>query len=598
MRHDEIAPSLTWDLTALYADIDGWRAEKERLSGLVSRLPDHKGHLGDSAQTLLAFLDADTAVDKLLSSLYLYASLRSDEDLGDASNRALVKEIEQVETDYSQATSYAEPELSALSDERVSRWLAEAPRLAEYGMLFDRLRRRRPHILSDREERLLSLTSLLGDTPRDAFDIFSDAEMPRPTVTLHDGTAVTLDHSTYARVRASSNRDDRRTAFEAFWDNYRRYEGTFGELLNGKVRQRLFSARARGYDTALDAALIHNAIPREVYTGLIANVREALPTFHRYLRVKARLLGVEQLHYYDLYAPPAASLDKRYTWAEAQATIDEALRPLGEEYRGVVRRAFSERWIDAMPAEGKASGAYSNGAAYDVHPYILMNFDGRYSSVSTLAHELGHALHSYMTNRSQPYPTHSYSTFVAEVASTFNEALLDHHVLRGLTGTGERLALLSSMLDGFKGTLFRQTQFAEFQLRVHTMAEQGEPITGGVLSRLYLQLTREYYGHSSGACVVDEPAALEWAFIPHFYMGFYVWQYSTSFVASQALASSVLRGEAGSLERYMGLLRSGDSRYPIDLLRSAGVDMQSGAPFARAVERLDALLDEVEGLLA
>lgn len=596
MEREAVNEALKWDLTPLFKDVASWHQLKTLLDVLIGNLKSYEGTLGQSAGQLYTFMQNDDMVCRWLSRLYLYASLLSDEDVGNAANQALVKEAEQRDIDYEQATSWVQPELAGLDDETIDRYCEQEPHLRQYRMTFDRIRRRRPHILGLDEERLLSLTALLGDTPQTAFNIFSDAEMPKPVVTLSDGRQVQLDHTEFSRQRASAVRDDRKLCYEAFWDNYKHYEGTFGELLNGNVRRRLFGAKARKFGSTLEAALLHNDIPEGVYTGLIENVHRALPTFHRYLRVKARLLGVEELHYYDLYAPPAASLERQYTWEEARTLVDEALRPLGEEYRSIVGQAFEQRWIDAMPSEGKANGAYSNGGAYDVHPYILMNFNGRYDSVSTLIHELGHTMHSYLTNRAQPYATHSYATFVAEVASTFNEALLDEMMLGRLTEPSERLALLMNMLDGFKGTLFRQTQFAEFQLRVHQMAQEGKPITGAGLSELYLSITRKYYGHTEGACVVDEPTAIEWAFIPHFYMGYYVYQYSTSFVASQALSAQVLAGEAGALERYKRLLMSGDSDYPIALLRAAGVDMLSPLPFETTITKMNRLLDMVEEL--
>lgn len=594
---DEIEDQYKWDLTPLYADKKEWKAKKEDLARRLPGIRDYKGRLGESSATLLSFMRLTDELDKEISRLYLYTSLLSDEDVSNADNVALTKEMEQVCIDYDQISDFVRPEMAQISDETYDRFLAQEPGLADYRMDIDIIRRQREHTLSDTEEAILSKMSLLGDTPTDAYNIFSDAEMPRPRITIQDGAEVELDHSTFGIVRASQNRADRKAAFDAFWDNYKKFEGTFGELMGGKVRESLFSAKVRKYASTLDAALSHNKIPTDVYHSLVDNVNRNLPTFHRYLRLKKRLLGVDELHYYDLYAPATPGVSLKFTIDEAKSLVMEALMPMPASYQEVVARAFSERWIDMMPSANKATGAYSNGAAYDVHPYILMNFDGSYDSVGTMIHELGHTMQSYLSNKHQPYPLHNYTIFVAEVASTFNEALLDHLMLGKITDREQRISLLMNMLDGFKGTLFRQTQFAEFQLAMHERASKGLPLTGKALSEIYGDITRRYYGHAEGVSVVDDKVDIEWAFIPHFYMGFYVYQYSTSFVASQALSEQVLRGDTGSLERYMNFLSAGRSKYPIDELADAGVDMLSSKPFDQCIGKMNSLMDQIEDLM-
>lgn len=593
----EVETRYKWDLTPLYPSVEAWREAKTALAGRIGEIAAFKGKIGESAQSLLNYLSLSYDFDKELSRLYIYTSLLSDEDVSNADNMALTKEIEQVAIDYDLATDFVRPEMAAIPDETIERYIKEEPALATYKMDFDIISRQRAHTLSDAEEAVLAKMSLMGDAPSGAYNIFSDAEMPRPKITLKDGTEVELDHSTFGMVRASSCRDDRKAAFDAFWSNYKKFEGTFGELMAGKVRASLFGAKVRKYGSTLESALSYNKIPTDVYRSLVENVNRNLPTFHRYLRLKQRLLGVEQLHYYDLYAPATEGVDLKYSYEEAQKMVLEAIAPLTDEYKKVVKRAFDERWIDVYPTKNKATGAYSNGAAYDVHPYILLNYDDRYENVGTLIHELGHTMQSYFSNKTQPYALHNYSIFVAEVASTFNEALLDHLMLEKIKDKDQRIALLMSMLDGFKGTLFRQTQFAEFQLRMHEMAERGEPLTGKALSKLYGDITRKYYGHEEGACIVDEPVEIEWAFIPHFYMGFYVYQYSTSFVASQALSEQVLSGDKKAAERYMNFLCAGRSKYPIDELSDAGVDMLSSEPFDQCISKMNKLMDEIEALL-
>ncbi len=376
------------------------------------------------------------------------------------------------------------------------------------------------------------------------------------------------------------------------------YKGTFGATLNGQVQANEFYANARHYKTALEAALDGPNIPTSVYTRLVEGVNEGLPTFHRYLQLRKKMMNLPDLHYYDLYAPLVASADLSYTPEESQANVLAALAPLGPEYVAAVTRAFNQRWIDLLPNEGKKSGAYSNGAAYDVHPYMLINFNGKYTDMSTVAHELGHTMQSYLSNKAQPFHLASYPTFVAEVASTFNEALLIEHMLKTIKDDTARLSLLGNYLENIKGTVFRQTQFAEFELRIHQLAEKGEPITGEALDKLYLDITRRYYGHDKGICIVEDYIGHEWAFIPHFYYDFYVFQYATSFTASAALSEKVLAGDAAATKRYLAFLSAGGSKYAIELLKDAGVDMTTDEPLRLTLQKMNRVMDEMEKLLA
>ncbi len=360
----------------------------------------------------------------------------------------------------------------------------------------------------------------------------------------------------------------------------------------------MFYARARGYGSCLQSSLDRNAIPVEVYQGLIANVNKNLGCFHRYLGIKKRMLGVDQLRYSDVYAPVVKDLQLHYTYDRAQQLVLDAVRPLGEDYVATVRQSFDRRWIDVYPTTGKRSGAYSNGSCYDVHPYILLNFNGQYDDVSTLAHELGHTMHSFYSNKVQPYPTADYSIFVAEVASTLNEALLIDRMLKTIQDDNTRLTLLMNRLDGIKGTVFRQTQFAEFELAIHQKAEAGEPLTAESLTRLYGDIARKYYGHDQGVCKVDDLYCLEWAFIPHFYMNFYVYQYATSFTASTTLSQQVLSGAPGAAKRYLDFLSSGGSEYPIPTLKKAGVDMLTSEPFDKTMAEMNRIMDQIEAILA
>ncbi|HCV42054.1 MAG TPA: oligoendopeptidase F, partial [Bacteroidetes bacterium] len=372
----------------------------------------------------------------------------------------------------------------------------------------------------------------------------------------------------------------------------------FGTQLYAEVKKNLFYTRSRKYKSSLERALDGSNIPLVVYQGLIDNVNAHLGTFHRYLKLRQRMLGVEKLHYYDLYCPVVADVDLKYTIEESQNHVLASLAPLGDEYIAVARKGFAERWLDVFPNEGKRSGAYSNGAVYDVHPYMLLNYNGKYDDVSTLTHELGHTMHSYLSNKNQPYATADYSIFVAEVASTLNEALLMDYMLKTIQDDGIRLSLLGNALDGIRGTVFRQTQFAEFEWRIHEKVEKGEALTGDVLSELYDAINKRYYGHEQGVCIVDDEVKCEWANIPHFYYNFYVYQYATSFTASAAISELILAGDVDATKRYLTLLSSGGSDYPIDLLKRAGVDMTTSVPFELTMRKMNRVMDEMEHILS
>ncbi|MHC4265990.1 MAG: M3 family oligoendopeptidase, partial [Planctomycetota bacterium] len=390
---------------------------------------------------------------------------------------------------------------------------------------------------------------------------------------------------------------DREAVFQAFWETFNKFKGTFGTQLYANVKTDMFYARTRNYDSSLHSALDNNNIPIEVYLALIENVHKNLDTFHRYLNLKKRMLGVDQLKYSDVYAPVVKGIDLQYSFDEAKQLVLDSAEPLGTDYTTIVKKAFDDRWIDVYPTPGKRAGAYSNGSVYDVHPYILMNYNGQYDDVSTLTHELGHTMHSYFSNSSQPYPTADYSIFVAEVASTFNEALLIKKMLSEIKDTDTRLSLLMNYLEGARQTVFRQTQFAEFELKIHEMAERGEPLTGDALTKLYGDIIKEYYGHDKGICYIDEKYTVEWAYVPHFYYNFYVFQYSTSFTASTALVEKVFEKEPEAIQRYIEFLSAGGSDYPINILKKAGVDMTTNEPFNLTMQAMNRTMDEIEEIL-
>jgi oligoendopeptidase F len=594
----KVADRYKWDLTPLYAGDDAWRAAKEKFEGQLATIKQHKGTLGSSAAQLRTALDRLYDLNKELARLYVYASMNSDIDTRVPKYQAMQQEMQQLATRFGSEAAYVEPEILKIDRAVIDRFLQQEPKLGIYRQYLDDILRRQAHTLSEAEEKIIADAGTITEAPSDTFGVFSDADFPYPSMKLSTGEEVRLDKAGFNRYRAVSNRADREKVMDAFFTNIGKYSATFGSTLNGKIQRDLFYMRARKYPTTLAAALDRSNIPVTVYHSLVSGVNANLDTFHRYLRLRKRMMGIDNLHYYDLYAPLVGNVDLDYPIEAAEKNILASLAPLGDEYTSVVRRALNERWIDLYPNLGKRAGAYSQGAAYDVHPYMLLNYNGKYDDMSTLTHELGHTMQSYLSNKNQPFPTADYPTFVAEVASTFNEALLIDHMLETMTDDKARLALLGNYLENIKGTVFRQTQFAEFELRAHELAEKGEPITGEALDKLYLEITRKYYGHDKGVTVVDDYIQHEWAFIPHFYRDYYVFQYATSFTASAALSENVLAGDKNATKRYLTFLSAGGSKYPIELLKEAGVDMTTSQPLDLTMRKMNRVMDEMEKLLA
>jgi oligoendopeptidase F len=595
----KIPAKFTWNLADVYPSESAWRAEKEKVVAELPTLRTFQGKLGSSPQTLADALELMSRLDKELSRLYVYASMLADQDTRLSGPQGMQQEMQQIYASFGAQAAFIEPEVLHVGRATVDRFIDAEPRLKVYAFYLEDIVRRAPHTLSDAEEKILADSGPVAASASNIFGILSNADFPYPTITLSDGTKAKVDQAGYGELRTRPVREDRKNAMSAFFTALGSFGRTFGTTINAEVQKVRFYAKSRKYDSDLEASLDGPNIPTSVYTRLVDGVNKDLPTFHRYLRLRKKMLGLtDDLHYYDLYAPLVADVNLRYTPEEAEKHVLEAVEPLGPDYAKVVQRAFNERWIDFYPTEGKRSGAYSNGGAYDVHPYMLLNYLGQYNDVSTLAHELGHTMHSYYSNKTQPYPTASYQTFVAEVASTFNEALLLDHMLKQIKDKPTRLALLGNYLENAKATVFRQTQFAEFELRMHQMAEKGQPITGDAMAKLYLDITRKYYGHDQGICIVDDYIAHEWSYIPHFYRDFYVFQYGTSFTAAEALSTKVLSGDRTATQRYLTFISSGGSKYPIELLRNAGVDMTTDEPLDLTVRKMNQVMDQMEQLLA
>lgn len=594
----KIPENYKWDLTEVYQTDEGWREAKQRLVTEFPLIEAYRGKVTESPQLLLGCLDLVSRLGKEFSRLYCYASMNSDLDTRNATCLGMEQEMSAIGAEFGAKSSFIEPEILKVDKATIDDFIRREPKLEIYRHNLYETLRRKEHTGTEGEEKIIADAGLMSDAPNTVYGIFSNADFPYAEIEMSDGKKVKLDQAAFALQKSTGNREDRKKVFHAYFGKLNEFRRTFGANLYAEIKKNMFYMRARKYNSCLEHALDGGNISGAVYKGLIENVNANLPTFHRYLALRKRMLGVNELHYYDLYAPLVKDLDLKYSIEEANAHVLASLAPLGEEYMNVSRTCFNDRWVDVFPNEGKRSGAYSNGAVYDAHPYILLNYNGKYDDVSTLTHELGHTMHSFFSNKHQPYSTAHYSIFVAEVASTFNEALLMDYMLKTIKDDSVRLSLLGNYLDGIRGTVFRQVQFSEFELKIHETAEKGEALTGERFGELYDALVKRYYGHEKGITVVDDEMKIEWAHIPHFYYHFYVYQYATSYTASAALSEQVLAGDTEATRRYMQLLSSGGSDYPIELLKKAGVDMTTSLPFELTMKKMNRVMDEMEGILS
>jgi oligoendopeptidase F len=587
----------TWNLGDIYPDDESFHRAKDGLRETIAGLDAWKGRLLESAATLADALETITDAGRLFARLRCYGSLRSDRDTRVSAAQSMRQEVELLATDFSSKTSWMRPEILSGDEATIERFIEQDERLAKHAHFLRDLMRLRAHVLTPAEEQIMAATGLITRDPNSLYELLHNADLPRHEATLHDGSTVRATPVNFMKHRVTRHRDDRRELAKAYFGSYAAMRNTLGQNLFAAVKTHVFRTRIRGYESCVAAALAPENIPMTVYHNLIAQVREKLPLMHRYFGIRARALGVDRLEYHDLYPPLVDEKDQDRGSAEAMRLVSDSLAPLGDEYVQSLDQAFRSRWIDWHPSDGKRAGAYATGWAYDVHPYVLLNYIGDYDSVSTLAHEMGHAMHSFFSNRRQPFATADYSIFVAEVASTLNETLLGKRALELAEDRDTRVSLLAKQLDGMRGTLFRQTMFAEFELEIHTRAERGEVLTGELLDELYLKLLREYHGHDDGVMTVDDRYAVEWAGIPHFYYDFYVYQYATGIIAARALAEALVDGTAGARERYLEFLHAGGSDYPLAVLRRAGVDLETAAPYDAAMQGVERNLDALEDLL-
>jgi len=597
IRRENIAEQYKWKLSDLYRSIDAWKKKKTYLEGEIEEIELFKGTLSKSGKKLFEALDFYSHLEKEFLRLFAYASMLSDQNTMESEPMGLKQQMTHLQTQLKSVSAFYEPEILAIPEKTIKMYIKNTPELQTYMHYLTDILRRKKHTLNQSEERLVAQAGLMAGTAHEIFNILSNADLPYPEVQLSNKEKVRVDPINYALYRESKNRDDRKKIFNVFFETLQKFQRTFGTQLYGELKKNLFYKNVRNYDSSLHASLDQNNIPVEVFYKLVENVNKNLDTLHRYLRLRGRMLGIKDLHFYDAYPSLTEEIDLTYTYDQARDLIQKSLSILGKEYNTVVKRSFEEGWIDVFPNMGKRTGAYMDGIAYDVHPYILLNYKRKYNDVSTLTHELGHALHSYFSNKNQAYVNSHYPIFLAEVASTVNEALLMDHMLKNIKNKNERLALLGHLLDGFRGTLFRQTQFAEFELKINQLTEDGESLTGDRFTELYLEIFKKYYGHDDGVMTIDDQYGVEWAYIPHFYYHFYVYQYSTSFTASQAIVAKILEGEAGIVDKYLTFLSSGCSDYAIPTLQKIGIDMTCDEPFDLTIKKMNQVMDEIEILI-
>ena len=587
---------IEWDLGEIYPSFDAWDAAGTQLEARVAALAAYRGRLGESAAMLREAFDAITGTEKELARLFVFAYLKADEDRRVSAAQERRGLAAALLSEFNETLAFVSPELLRVGSQTLLRYLAEEPGLATHAFNIRNTLRQEPHTLSDEAEQVIAATGPVVQGPERIYAMLTSSDMPFPTVTLSTGEEVRLDQAAYSLHRASRNRDDRKLVFDRFWGAWKAYETTLGQTLDTHVKTHVFQAKTRRYDNALDAALSGPNIPTAVYQKLIEATHRHLPSLHRYFRLRQRMLGLDDLHYYDIY-PPLVASQRTFDIAESKALTLASAAPLGNHYLELLNKGFAGTWMHVYPQQGKAPGAYMYGDVYDVHPFLLLNHNGQFNDVSTFTHEWGHAIHTMLAQEHNPYETVGYATFTAEVASTTNEVLLQEHMLAQDISDQERLFYLGTALEAVRGTFFRQVMFAEFELRIHEMVEAGEALSGEKMTAVYEQLLRQYHGADAGVMTIDPAYAVEWTFIPHFYRNFYVFQYATSIAGGTRFAERFLTGDEQARDDYLAVLSAGGSRYAYELLREYGIDLATDAPYDALIARMDRVMDEIEAIL-
>lgn len=592
---NELATEDTWRLEDIFESDMDWEKEFQGIKEMIPKISDFQGKLGDSADTLFEALSYQDAISLRLGKLYTYAHMRYDQDTANSFYQGINDRATNLYTQVGSALSFIVPEILSIDESKIQSFLEEKEELKVYAHALEEINKQRPHVLSAKEEALLAEASEVMASSSTTFGMLNNADLTFPTIKDENGEEVEVTHGRYTRFLESEDQRVREDAFKAVYETYGKYKNTFGSTLNGAIKKDNFNARVRNYSSARAAALSDNHIPEEVYDNLVNTINDNLHLLHRYVSLRKKVLGVEELHMYDLYTPLVKDVKMEVTYSEAKEYILEGLKPLGEDYLNVLKEGFENRWVDVHENKGKRSGAYSSGA-YGTNPYILMNWQDNVNNLFTLAHEFGHSVHSYYTRQNQPYTYGNYSIFVAEVASTCNEALLNDYLLKTIDDDKKRLYLLNHFLEGFRGTVFRQTMFAEFEHTIHKKAQEGEALTPDLLTEIYYALNKKYFGED---IIIDEEIGLEWARIPHFYYNYYVYQYATGYSAATALSKQILEEGEPAVTRYINnFLKAGSSDYPIEVLKKAGVDMTSSDPIKEACKVFEEKLTEMEKLLS
>jgi len=593
----DVDPKYTWDLTEIYDSEEAWNEARESVLAELENIIAKRGTLGESADQLYDALVLISDTSRTAARVYAYASLQADEDLRVTTDQERRQMAQAMFAQFGEAVAWLQPEILRVGEETIESYIREDERLNRFAHELDDALRNAPHTLGDEAEATLSYFSQSFGSPSSIYSMVANSDIPWPEVEFSDGETARMDSQGYSRYRSSANRDDRKMAFDAFWGTWQDYRNSTGAVLNSHIQTQVALAKARKFDSVLERELFQDNLPPAVYRTLVSEVNKGLPTLHRYFKLRQQMLGLEELNYYDLY-PPLVSLDKEFDFDTSKAITLEAMSALGDEWVERQTKAMDERWMHVYPQRGKRSGAYMQPAAYDVHPYVLLNHNDDYVSLSTMAHEWGHAMHTLYAAEAQPYDTAGYAIFIAEIPSTSLELVLQDYMVKNAESDAERLFYLGSALESLRTTFFRQTMFAEFELALYEVVERGEVLSGERISTIYGEILKRYHGHDEGVVNIDDLYTNEWMFVQHFYFNMYVFQYSTSQTAGTALYETIVRDGEPAVENFKNLLRAGGSDYPNKLLTEAGVDLATPEPYRAVIRKMNAIMDEMETILA
>ncbi len=596
-QHPGNSDAMRWKLSDLYASQESWDQDAQKLGTQLKQFQTCSQQLSLSAANLQSCLDLNADMLKRYARLASYASQFRDEDTGNNQGMDLAQKSDILGSQFEEKTAFLRPAILALGEKKIALWSKSQAGLKVYSHYLQDILRAASHTHDAKTEAMIANFGLATGAAQATYSTLSNADMPWPKIKLSDGKEVTIDQAAYTKYRAVDQRADRKLVFDAFWGKWKDYERSYGVIFYEQLKRDSAYAKVRNYPDSLSQALDANKIPRQVYDQLIEQTRANLPTLHRYFALRGKILGVKDLHYYDIY-PPLVTGNYHYPIQQGMEMVIDSVKPLGDDYRAAMRAGSQAGWMDVYPRPRKRSGAYMNGIAYDVHPYLLLNYNSDYESVSTLGHEWGHAMHSYLANKNQAFINADYPIFTAEIASTTNEVFLLDHVLKQAKTDDERLLYLGSALENLRGTFFRQAMFADFEREVHKQVDQGGSLTGEGLSKIYGDILKLYHGDAQGIMKIDDLYAIEWAYIPHFYNRFYVFQYATSIAAGSMFANEILSGKAGAKDNYLAILKSGNAAYPYELVKGAGVDLASAKPYQAVFARMNSIMDQIEAILA